>query len=320
MDTNSKPIAIYHEHPLWFRPLFDEFDRRGTNYLRVDAKQHSYDIASPDGEYSLLFNRMSPSAYTRGVGNGIFYTLSYLASLERSGTRVVNGHKAFTYETSKAQQLSLLQQLGVPYPRSRVINHAMQAVQASKGLRFPIVVKANIGGSGVGIVRFDTVAQLSKAAEAGELNLGFDSTALVQEFIPARDGRIMRIEVIGGKFIYGIRVYSSGDIFDLCPADICSTTSGVELVRSVCAVDAPRNSLTVEAYDPSREVISDVERIFAATTIEVGGIESIVDDRDGKLYYYDINALSNFVAEGPRVVGFDPYARLADYLEREALR
>ena len=318
MNTNGRPIAIYHEHPLWFRPLFREFDRRGTNYLQVDAKQHSYDIASPDGEYSLLFNRMSPSAYTRGVGNGIFYTLNYLASLERSGTRVVNGHKAFTYETSKALQLSLLQQLGVAYPRSRVINHASQAVQASKGLRFPIVVKANIGGSGVGIVRFDTVALLGKAADAGDLNLGFDGAALVQEFIPARDGRIMRIEVIGGKFIYGIRVYSSGDIFDLCPADICATTSGVELVRSVCAVDAPKNSLTVEAYDPSPEVISDVERIFAATTIEVGGIESIVDDRDGKLYYYDINALSNFVAEGPRVVGFDPYARLADYLEKEA--
>ena len=52
--------------------------------------------------------------------------------------------------------------------------------------------------------------------------------------------------------------------------------------------------------------------------IEVGGVEYIIDDRDGRLYYYDINALSNFVADGPRVIGFDPYARLADYLEQEA--
>jgi len=34
--------------------------------------------------------------------------------------------------------------------------------------------------------------------------------------------------------------------------------------------------------------------------------------------YYDINALSNFVADGQKVVGFDPFARLADWLEAEA--
>ena len=42
------------------------------------------------------------------------------------------------------------------------------------------------------------------------------------------------------------------------------------------------------------------------------------NDRDGQLYYYDINALSNFVADAPRVVGFDPHARLVDFLEKEA--
>ena len=54
---------------------------------------------------------------------------------------------------------------------------------------------------------------------------------------------------------------------------------------------------------------------MAAAGIEVGGVEYIVDDRDGQRYYYDINALSNFVADAPRVVGFDPFARLADFLE-----
>jgi len=42
-----------------------------------------------------------------------------------------------------------------------------------------------------------------------------------------------------------------------------------------------------------------------------------VDDRDGHIYYYDINALSNFVADAPRVIGFDPFQNLADYLEQE---
>lgn len=317
-SKNTKPIAIYHEHQDWFRPLFAEFDRRGTKYVRIDARQHRFDIGKPDGDFSLLFNRMSPSAYIRGNGHGIFYTQHYLAALERAGTRVVNGHQAFTLETSKTQQLSLLEQLGLPYPRTRVINHASQAVTAAEGFRYPVVLKANIGGSGAGIVRFNSREELEAAVRRNVLDLGIDNTALVQEFIPASGGHITRVEVLGGKYLYAIKVFFTGESFDLCPADICKTTGGEELQRSACPVDAPKNNLRVEAYTPPREIVAQVERIMRAAKIEVGGVEYIVDERDQKLYYYDINALSNFVADGPRVVGFDPYARLADYLEQEA--
>ena len=86
----EKPIAIYYEHPDWFRPLFQQLDERGLPWLKIDARHHNYDVASPEREYSLLFNRMSPSAWQRGLGHGIFYTLNYLAHLEGKGVRVVN--------------------------------------------------------------------------------------------------------------------------------------------------------------------------------------------------------------------------------------
>ena len=38
--TPDGPIAIYYEHPDWFRPLFAELDRRGVSYERVDASTH----------------------------------------------------------------------------------------------------------------------------------------------------------------------------------------------------------------------------------------------------------------------------------------
>jgi hypothetical protein len=144
-------------------------------------------------------------------------------------------------------------------------------VAAAEGLRFPVVVKPNIGGSGAGVRRFETVQALEAAAQAGALDLGVDQTALVQEFIPADQQRIVRVEVLGGRFLYAIRIYTPGDSFNLCPADVCQT---------------------------------------------VGGVEYLIDARDGARYYYDVNALSNFVADAPRVVGFDPFARLVDYLEK----
>lgn len=320
MAALHRPIAIYHEHPDWFRPLFQELDRRGTPYVRLDAGTHAFDVTAADEAeaYSLVFNRMSPSAYLRGHGQAIFHTLGYLAHLERQGVRVINGTRAYGIEISKAQQLALLRTLGLPFPKARVINHPGAAVTAAAGLRFPIVVKANVGGSGAGIVRYDSAAQLARAAEEGTIDLGVDSTALVQEYIPARGGHITRVEVLDGRFLYAIDVHAAGDSFNLCPADICQTNSGVALSRGACAIDAPRNNIRVEAARVSPDVVADVERIMREAGIEIGGVEFIVDDRDGQRYYYDINALSNFVADPTRVVGFDPFVTLADWLEREA--
>ncbi|MDB4947710.1 MAG: hypothetical protein JWM27_359 [Gemmatimonadetes bacterium] len=317
MADLSRPIAIYYEHPEWFRPLFTELDRRGTPYVTIDAASHRWDPAErPD--YALVFNRMSPSAYLRGHGNAIFSTTSWLAWLERNGVRVVNGYQAWLTEISKADQLALLHGLGLPYPRARVINHASQAVDAAAGLRWPVAVKPNIGGSGAGVRRFETLDELRAAVDAGALDLGIDSTALVQEFIPAEESRIARVEVLGGKYLYGIRIYTPGNSFDLCPADVCQRVDGMELDAQVCAVDAPKRGLKVEGYEPPAQVRAQVERIMAAAGIEVGGIEYMIDSRDGQLYYYDVNALSNFVADAPNVVGFDAFARLADWLEQHA--
>jgi biotin carboxylase len=263
---------------------------------------------------------MSPSAWRRGLGHSIFYTLQYLDQLERHGVRVVNGTQAFLTEISKARQLALPDSLGLPFPRARVIHAARQAPAAAAGLHFPIVIKPNIGGSGAGVRRFETPESLSAAVDAGTLELGLDHTALVQEFIPAADARIVRVEVLGGRFLYAIRVYTNGESLDLCPADICQGVDGAELARAACPVDAPKNGLRVEGYSPPAAIVHDVERIMAAAGIDVGGVEYLIDARTGQPAFYDINALSNFVADAPRVVGFDAFARLADYLVAEAER
>jgi len=315
----EKPIAIYYEHPSWFQPLFDWLDKRGANWVKVDAREHQYDAAAKEQEYSLLFNRMSPSAWQRGLGHCIFYTLNYLAHLEEKGLRVVNGSRAFTHETSKALQLSLLETLGLPYPKARVINHPSQALSAAEAVGYPIVLKPNIGGSGAGIERFDSSEQLRRAVEEKRLYFGIDSLALVQEAFTPRDNIITRVEVLGGEYLYAIRIHTTGVSFNLCPGDICQSAAGEELEpRFGCPVDAAKNGLKVEAYEPPREIIENVERIMEVAGIEVGGIEYVVDDATGRLLYYDINALSNFVADPERVIGFNPYGRLADYLIAEA--
>src|SRR5947199_9122569 len=77
--SKPKPIGIYFEHPHWFRPLFNKLDERKRPFLRIHAQQHQFDPGDVNGErkVSLVFNRMSPSAYRRVSAHGILYTHNY---------------------------------------------------------------------------------------------------------------------------------------------------------------------------------------------------------------------------------------------------
>jgi D-alanine-D-alanine ligase-like ATP-grasp enzyme len=180
-----------------------------------------------------------------------------------------------------------------------MVHRAADLSKAAAGLRFPVLVKPDIGGSGAGIQRFDTPEDLADAVAAGTVSMGINSCALVQEQAPARDGRIVRVETLNGRFLYACSVETGG--FDLCLADVCMVAPG-------------KASIKIEAITPPAEVIAAAEHIARASQIDVGGVEYLVDDRDGSVKFYDINALSNFVADPVTVLGFDPHDRLIDDL------
>ena len=73
----------------------------------------------------------------------------------------------------------------------------------------------------------------------------------------------------------------------------------------------------MRAFDPPPEIVAAAERIAAAMGMDVGGVEVMIDERDGVARFYDINALSNFVAKPLEVLGYDPHDRLVDYLKQQ---
>src|SRR5215208_3435342 len=100
----DRPVGILYEHPLWFEPLFAELERRGVEHERLHAESLTFDPAELSSPYSLVVNRMSPSAWTRGHAGAIFHSLHYLAWLEGIGADVLNGYAAYRLELSKAAQ------------------------------------------------------------------------------------------------------------------------------------------------------------------------------------------------------------------------
>ena len=170
-----------------------------------------------------------------------------------------------------------------------------------------MLLKPNIGGSGAGIRSFAHPEELEQA----ELDLGLDGTALVQEQLPAGGEFIVRVEILDGEFLYAIRILLVPGSFNLCPADYCELPGIADGVSG--------RGLPVEAYDPPEDVVEDAKRIVAAAGMDAAGVEYLINARDGQPTFYDLNALSNFVADAPVVVGFDPFERLVDViLERAA--
>jgi RimK-like ATP-grasp domain len=305
-------LGILYEHPEWFVPLFAELDRRGLPYRRLLADQLEFDPAASRTEDALVFNRMSPSAYLRGHARAIFTAQHYLAQLEALGVPTINGLAAYTLELSKARQLQLLARLDLPAPRTRVVNAPCSIASAAQQLEFPLILKPNVGGSGARMRRIDTLADLDQDLE--DL-FEIDGTALVQEYHPPLGSSIVRVEVLNGEFLYAIRIYNDpNDGFNLCPADICQTPAS-EL--DFCPVDVPaKPGRRIEAVTPPAFVVDAVLRIAAAAKLDLCGVEYLESDRDGAVYFYDINALSNFVTDAPNVVGFDPFERLGALVEQ----
>lgn len=293
-------LALLYEHPAWFAATFAALDARGIDWRAIHADGLSFDPAGTEPPARVILNRVAMSSFLRAPEHPIFFTAAALAHWQAHGAWVLNGADALAIDASKARQLSLIAGLGLAVPATRIVHRAADLVAAADGLRFPIVVKANIGGSGAGIVRYDDAGTLAAAVADGTTPDSIDRVLMVQEYVPARGGSITRIETLGGRFLYAIEVDGGGS-FDLCPADACAVPG--------------KPAITMKAVDPAPELIAAAEAIVQAANIDVGGVEVMIDDRDGTPRFYDINALSNFVANPLGVLGWDPHDRLVDWLE-----
>lgn len=290
-------LAILYEHPQWFAPLFAALDRRGINYAAF-GPEGSWSPGYGGSPAPVVFNRIAMSSFLRGAEHPIFHTIALLDHWRRSGAHVINGADVMAIDASKARQLALIASLGLAIPETRVVHRVADVEDAAATMVFPLIVKANVGGAGAGIVKFDNMAQLIRAVDNNELPRSVDGVLLVQDYVPAREGKITRIETLDRKFLYAIEI-SGGGAFDLCPADACVIGSGIEM----------------KAVEPDQVLVDATERIAEEMRLDVGGIEVMIDDRDGTPRFYDINALSNFVANPMDVLGWDPHDKLVDFLD-----
>ena len=310
-------LVVLFEHPEWQKPLWAALDRRGICYAALDLKRAAFD---PDAVPAapLYFNQASPSAYVRGNTRAVPLALSLMRSLETAGARVLNGSRAFLLEIGKSAQAALLHKLGIPHPRSLAFNDPETALeQWTAG--WPALLKPEQGGSGARMFLLNSPDELRRLLRDQPSLWLPDNLLLLQEYFPVDPVRgIVRMEFLGGRLLYAMRVVSHG-AFNLCPSEVCNPADGSE---SHCEVPAQKPARPVEFFpyrDVPAEAVAMGERIMSAGGLDVGGIEYL-EAPDGRRVFYDVNANSNLRAPIGQAFGFDPFERVVDYLAAEIAR
>lgn len=314
--TPRRGVAVLNEHEEWQTKLCDQLSDRNIFSRQIHIHAARFDIHNDNfDDVELVVNRASPSAGRRGHASAVFFALQMIERFERLGIPVINGSNAYLLEISKARQYQLLKQLELPFPRTVVVNSPDHVLAAGRSFGDrPVILKPNVGGSGAGVERFNSGARIDRQRAAATLAASLDKTAVLQEYL---EGDIYRVEWIGGKHLYSVKVTGGG--WDKCPNQDCSSRASGDRNTvpnySLCA-NRPGNPPAFTKHEEEQCVKDDVALVAKAGKLDVCGVEYM--KVGNQRYYFDINALSNFVRDPEQILGkefVDPTKQLVDYIE-----
>jgi RimK family alpha-L-glutamate ligase len=143
--------------------------------------------------YSIWMNRVYPSEADRSTINK---SLNLVYWLNQNGFLTINPLTACQADYDKYLSYELMQSAGVPTPRTEKITSNTSLEQIADNFSFPLIVKRNTGGKGIGVMRIGNEKKLAKLLEDGDITSG---RYLVQEFIEASRDHDIRVGVIDGE-------------------------------------------------------------------------------------------------------------------------
>ncbi|CUS48108.1 MAG: Glutathione synthase/Ribosomal protein S6 modification enzyme (glutaminyl transferase) [Idiomarinaceae bacterium HL-53] len=306
-----KEIVVIHENPEWLVPLYEAFKERGYTFREwfVNEGVIAYDQPPADAVY---YNRMSASSHTRGHRYAPEFARMALTWLEQNPVTVVNGTHALYLEVCKISQYAALTAAGVKVPRTRAVNGRDELTHAAEDFQqWPLILKPNRGGKGLGVMRFDDLPSLQNFIESDDYETPLDGIWLLQEYIKPKNNRITRCEFVGREFIYAVNVDTS-DGFELCPADVCAIDDA--FYPTGVNAEKPAKFQLTQHLD-GHLLITKLRDFLHAARVDVAGIE-VIENEAGELFVYDVNTNTNYNQEAERAAQAEVtgMGALADYL------
>jgi hypothetical protein len=288
VSSGAPRVFVIHENDAWVEPLRTAFEARHVPFAEWFLDEGVLDLtkAPPQG---VFYNRMSASSHTRDHRYAPELTAAVLAWLTRHGRTIVNGERAIALEVSKVAQYESLATFGVETPPTLAVVGKQNIAEAARRLGYPVILKHNRAGKGLGVQLLLSAQALDEHLASEAFQPSIDGITLVQRYIKAPQPFITRVEFVGGKFLYAVRVDTSQG-FELCPADACRIDAPP--LADVCPAVAPSDKFLI-VRDFRHPLIERWQAFLAANGIGIAGIEFIVDET-GRAYTYDVNTNTNY--------------------------
>jgi [lysine-biosynthesis-protein LysW]--L-2-aminoadipate ligase len=208
--------------------LFDEFERRGISFDRIDDRDVIFELGQNGFSYDVVLERCIN--HSRAL-----YALKLLNDM---GVTTVNTYKVADTCGNKILTSSALVHDGVPSPRTLIAFTPESALEAIEQVGYPAVLKPAVGSWG----RLLSLVSDRYAAEAilehkEILGSYHHSIFYVQQFIP-KPGRDIRSFVVGDECICAIYRYSEHWITNTArggQAENCPVTDEIAEVSRAAA-------------------------------------------------------------------------------------
>ncbi|MBX6425845.1 MAG: alpha-L-glutamate ligase [Variibacter sp.] len=304
----SPRVYVLHENDEWVEPLRRAFVARGIPFAEWFLDRGLLDLREPPPA-GVFYNRMSASSHTRNHRYAAEYTAAVLAWLKRHGRTVVNGERALALEISKVAQYQALAAFGIETPETIAVVGKENIPAAAERLGFPLILKHNRAGKGLGVRLFLSPQGLEEHLAGDGFEPPVDGITLVQRYIKAPAPKITRVEFVGGRFLYAVEVDTSQG-FELCPADACQV--GAADLAGACPAEAPSEKFRI-LRDFDHPLLPRWQAFLAANDIGIAGVEFITDEA-GRAYTYDVNTNTNYNPAAEAKDGRSGMGAIADYL------
>ncbi|MBO6515077.1 MAG: alpha-L-glutamate ligase [Bacteroidia bacterium] len=316
MTQKDNKVYVLHENYSWVEPLFHALKELEVPFHDWFINDGQLDLTQtpPNG---IFYNRMSASSHTRGHRYSIELAESVLTWLETHGRKVVNDRRALNLEVRKSEQQLVLNRFDLKTPKTILVNNLNHLTEAAKGLgSTPFIIKPNRGGKGVGVKLYKSLEHLMSDVKNDQIPESLDGILLVQEYLKPVDGRITRLEFIGGELYYAVRIDSSNG-FELCPADSCNINDAFCPVGQEHKQNGSSHKFRiVDNYENSE--LFRYRQFLQASGIQIGALEYITDST-GNDIIYDVNTNTNYNSEAEIRSGknYRGMYRIAEFLKQE---
>lgn len=285
---------MLHENPDWFAPIGAALGAAGLPYEQWPLGEGMLDLGDPPPD-GVFWSRLSASSHTRDHAYAKDHARGVLGWLEAHGRRVVNGRRALELEVSKVAQLTELRAAGFDVPRTLAVAGAADLPAAARKLPVPFISKHNQGGKGLGVRLFASHDEFGGYVESPEYQAPVDGITLLQEYLPAAQPLITRVEIVGGAFVYAITADTARGGFELCPADACAVGAAPANAGQPGTNPSQPGLFALRAgFDhPIIDRYLDFARRHG---VEIAGFE-FIETADGRMVTYDVNTTTNYNAE-----------------------